>query len=184
MEVINLPDQTTQRLIAAAKAGNSAALARLLEENYTRIYKFLLKFTLDSQLAEDLTQDCMVRVIDKISLYDPQKSSLSTWMSAIAKNLWLDECRAGKRRRRLLQDPAEPEEDPVEEILRENEVLLTLKGLKEKFRLPILLKYAYGYRYEEIAAMMKIPAGTVKSRIFKGMKLLKKELGEDDEQGN
>jgi RNA polymerase sigma factor (sigma-70 family) len=90
------------QLVREARNGSDYALARLLQENYATVCRFMCKLTLDPQLAADITQDCMERVIEKFPLFDPQKSTFSTWMIAIAKNLWIDECRrrcACRRRR-------------------------------------------------------------------------------------
>jgi RNA polymerase sigma-70 factor, ECF subfamily len=187
MDAFDLKSDHEQTLICEAKSGSNYALGQLLQTNYSAVYKYMLKLTLDTRLAEDLTQDCMIRVIDKFALYDPQKSALSTWMIAIAKNLWLEECRRGRRRPALeLDDHSEIREfptqkDEVNELIEKDEILSAVKKLSDKLRVPVLLCHAGGYRYDEIAGILKIPLGTVKSRIFNGLKILKKELSSDEQ---
>lgn len=177
MEVICLTCKLDAQLIDQAKNGSNFALAQLLQQKYSTVYHFLLKITLDPQLAADITQDAMIKIIDKFASFDPQKSSLSTWMITIAKNLLKDEYRKISRYRRFAdQTKEEISEDPTEKIIRNDEILSNLKNLNEKMRIPIVLKYAEGFQYEEISKMLKIPVGTVKSRIFKGIAILKKEM--------
>ncbi|MDR3644304.1 MAG: sigma factor-like helix-turn-helix DNA-binding protein, partial [Clostridia bacterium] len=96
------------------------------------------------------------------------------------KNLWLEECRNTRRRLSRLEQYNEPGAyDPVDRLLDGDEVLLAVKRLSDKMRAPILLKYAHGYSYEEISRILRIPLGTVKSRISNGMQNLKKELEND-----
>jgi RNA polymerase sigma-70 factor (ECF subfamily) len=164
-------------LISEAKGGSSYALAQLLEHNYSAVYKYMLGLTLDSQLAADITQDCMVRVIEKFFLYDPEKSALSTWMITIAKNLFIEHCRKNKRKDKFLAFPElETQTDSMNDLIENEEILSAIKNLSLKARVPVLLKHSAGYSYEEIAKILKIPVGTVKSRIFNGLNSLKKEL--------
>lgn len=178
-----MSDTNQLQLIDEAKNGSNYALSLLLEQNYAAVYKFMVKVTLDTQFAADITQDCMVRVIEKIQLYDPEKSAFSTWMITIAKNLWIEECRR-KKRRRSLCETIMPQDgvSRIDEIIEQDEILSALKKLSLKIRLPVVLRHSAGYSYEEIARILKIPVGTVKSRIFNGLKLLEKELGKSERQ--
>lgn len=175
--MINLLDIDKTELIYEAQNGSNYALAQLLQENYSIVYKFILKLTLNPQIAADITQECMVRVIDKFNLYDPNKSALSTWMITIAKNLWVEECRKNKVSKKYENQYEETEEaDFLNQIIDKDEILTALKKLNEKLRIPVVLKHAEGYSYEDIAKILNIPIGTVKSRISNGIKFLKKEL--------
>lgn len=175
------------KLIEDAKNGNRYALSLLLQQNYDFVYKFFVKLTLSPDEAADLTQDVMVQTINKFNSYDPEKSSLSTWMIAIGKNLWIDGLRKQKRRGGYHLNIDEQidlrvQEDPFQKLLLTDDILMALKKLSEKIRTPIVLKYSLGYSYEEIAKYLKIPIGTVKSRISSGMKTLREELGDHEEQ--
>lgn len=185
MDVICLPEDTRIQMVLEAKNGSNYALGQLLAENYNAVYKYILKYTMDSQLAADITQECMLRVIQKFSYYDPQKSSLSTWMITIAKNLLIEEYRRNKRKNKYVQSIEEssencytclPSQDQISELIEKDELLAALGKLSMKERIPVILKHSDGYSYEEIAKVLKIPLGTVKSRIFNAMKSLKKEL--------
>ncbi len=171
------------KLLKEAKNGNRYALSQLLQANYPLIYNYFVKLTLDPHRAADLTQDIMLETINKIGTYDPNKSTLSTWMIAIGKNLWIDDLRKQKRRGGYglnIDDllDLQIQEDAFQKLILSDDLLTALKKLSEKIRVPIVLQYAMGYSYEEIAHYLKIPIGTVKSRISNGMKTLRKELGD------
>lgn len=172
-------------LIEDAKGGNRYALSLLLQQNYDFVFKFFVKLTLDPEQAADLTQDVMVQAIQKFHLFDPSKSSLSTWLIAIGKNLWIDSLRKQKRRGGIVlnlddQLDVSDQTDGFTKFLDSDEIISALKKLSEKLRAPLVMQYALGYSYEEMAQSLKIPIGTVKSRIANGIKQLRKELGDHE----
>jgi RNA polymerase sigma-70 factor, ECF subfamily len=179
-------------LVTEAKNGSDYALARLLQEHYNAVYRFLCKLTLDPQFAADITQDCMERIIEKLALFDPDQSAFETWAITIAKNLWIEECRRNNRRVKLAQRYAAETEAPNSASSRDetlaieqkDELLAAINALDARQRTPILMRHAGGFRYEEIARALKIPIGTVKSRISNGIKTLRKELERYDGQKN
>lgn len=166
-------------LIVQVRNGSHEALTRLLEMNYEMVYKYLIKFTLSKNLAEDLVQETMLRTIEKIDLYDVSRSKFSTWLIAIAQNIYIDSIRKKKREKKYLEEDARPldlyesyvgQDDSMEQVLE------ALSHLSDDIRTPIILKHYHGYSLEEIAAIMSIPVGTVKSRIHNGIKAVRKEL--------
>lgn len=171
-------------LIAKAQRGDSAALSELFQTNYAFLVKYLIKITMQPQLAEDLAQETMLKCMENIHLYNGQ-SKFSSWLITIATRLYIDSLRKKKREilwqeqerglRKLRWQAACAEGEWPE-------VLDLLAELPEHVRLPIVLKHYYGYAYEEIAGMLGIPAGTVKSRIHNGLNTLRKELDGNAEQ--
>ncbi|MCX7746767.1 MAG: RNA polymerase sigma factor SigY [Clostridia bacterium] len=171
------------QLVVKAKKGDQEALAELLYNNYEMVYRYLIKFTLNVNLAEDLVQEAMMKAIEKIELFDDQKSKFSTWLVTIAQNTYIDSLRRKKNEQKAaLGDVVlrgfQKEFQGYDDAW--NRVLDALADLSEEIRLPIILKHYYGYSLEEIAKTMKIPLGTVKSRIHNGLKALKKELDENE----
>jgi RNA polymerase sigma-70 factor (ECF subfamily) len=178
---VNEEDQLLLRL-----RKDPQALAELLRQNYMFLYKYMLKVTMNRTLAEDLVQDTMVRAIEKIAAYQGT-AKFSTWLIAIATRLYADSLRKRKRERHW----QEQERAQALRSLRYEagsrqadwpEALDALAGLDPGNRVPILLKYYYGYSQDEIADWLDIPAGTVKSRLHNGLKQLRKELKDNDEQ--
>lgn len=167
------------QLIKDAKNGEQLALAKLFQENYSYLLKYLIKITMHKPLAEDLAQETMTKCIEKIHLYNEQ-SKFSTWLISIATNLYMDQLRKKKRREKFLEEQKQgirqlqwQTESRNEEW---NDVLTALGKIKVDVRVPIILKHYYGYSYDEIGRMMKISPGTVKSRIHNGILAVRKEL--------
>lgn len=183
MEWITLTRE--EELIFSAQDENSYALAQLLQDNYTLVLKYLIKLTLNEHDAKDLTQDVMVKAIKNIKSFDSKKASFSTWLIAIGKNLWLDSVRKRSVREKIFKKSQEEfceiSTSHIDSFIDNEEILGALKKLSDKLRIPIIMQYNLGYSYEEIAAYLKIPIGTVKSRISNGMKALRKELCEYEE---
>ena len=172
-------------LIDEARRGNRQSLARLLYENYDMVFKYLIKFTLNKSLAEDLVQETMVRAIEKFELFDDRKAKFSTWLIAIAQNLYLDNIRKKKRESRHIEKEIQLDELydlPLEHDEDWDRVLESLSALSDESRFPLVLKHYYGYSLEEIARLMSIPVGTVKSRIHNAIKNIRKELEQSARQ--
>jgi RNA polymerase sigma-70 factor, ECF subfamily len=163
---------------------DSGAMAALLQQHYVFLHKYMLKVTMNRTLAEDLVQDTMVKAIENIGTYEG-RSKFSTWLISIATRLYLDRLRRLKREKRWQEnEQAQALRALKFEALSAGsewpDAAEALAELDDDVRLPILLKYYYGYTVDEIAAWMDIPSGTVKSRIHNGLKKLRKELTADD----
>lgn len=165
-------------LLAAARRGDQKALAQLLQQNYLRVKKYLVTVTFDPVLADDLTQETMIRAIQKIGQFGG-RSQFSSWLFSIATRLYLDSLRKQQRDRRL------QEQMGVMRLLGQNEepasleLVESLQALPREVAVPVVLKHYHGYTYEEIAEFMGIPVGTVKSRIFNGVRAMRKEWRDD-----
>lgn len=174
-----------QDLIFSAQNGSNYALSQLLQDNYSIVLKYLIKLTLNEHDAADLTQDVIVKAIKNINSFDSSKASFSTWLITIAKNLWLDSVRKNNVREKFFkksQNSFETSTNQVDSFIESEEVLSALKNLSDKLRIPIIMQYNLGYSYDEIAKHLRIPIGTVKSRISNGVKALRKELCEYEEE--
>lgn len=90
--------------IKRAKKGDELALTQLLLDHYDIVYHYLLKLTLHPQMAEDLTQESFIKAIERIKQFNPKKAAFSTWLIQIGTNLWRDELRKEKRRKRYTND--------------------------------------------------------------------------------
>lgn len=168
-----------QERIKLAKKGDEEALAAVLLEQYDFVYHYLLKLTMHPAMAEDLTQDTMIKAIERINQYNPEKAKISTWLIQIGTNLWIDEKRRQKRAKKFIN------QNQLEWQLRHQSsddwltVTTALETLKETHRIPVILKHYYGYGYEDIAKICNIPTGTVKSRLNIALKRLREELSNE-----
>lgn len=168
-------------LIDKAKRGDNDALSTLLRANYSFLYRYLLKITLNPHQAEDLAQETMVRCISRLGTYKAERSKFSSWLITIGSRLYIDELR--KRRREV---PDMPEEQGTRQLAWQvashgddwPDVLDALRRLSREMRTAVVLKHYYGYSQDEIATMTGVSVGTVKSRIHNGVRLLRKELRE------
>lgn len=178
-----LTEDNELELVREARRGSAQALATLLQMNYDVVYRTLVKLTMDPRAAEDAAQDAMESAIRSFQSYDPEKAKFSTWLVAIARNRWLDGIRKNRRLRSLADAESgnnKTAHDPFAEVIENDELLSALGRMEPDARAPITMSYLLGYSYEEIAREMRIPLGTVKSRIFNGIRRLRKELGRDE----
>ena len=158
---------------AVAERRDQQAFARLFDFFAPRLVSYLQRSGCGRDIAEDIAQDTMSVLWSKADLFDPGKSSLSTWLYRIARNRRVD----GLRRSRIdyfdpadfaveLADPLAPvpgsalDTDRSEKILRE-----ALKNLPDHQEELIRLAFFGGLSHSEIAARVGLPLGTVKSRI-------------------
>lgn len=153
-------------------------LAALLQANYHYVLGYFLRLTQDPSLAQDSTQETMVTAIKKSSQYR-QEASFGSWLIAIGTNLYRDEWRRRKKLKKRYQTLGErnsrsapAETSPVNTITLKQALL----KLPLKKRTPLVLKYYYGFSYEEIAAILKIPVGTVRSRLHAAVRALQDSL--------
>jgi len=164
------------------KRMTDAELADALREHYGMVFHYLLKIAMNRSAAEDLTQETMVRAIEKIGSYD-DRFRFSTWLITIGTRLFLDQIRKSKRDRSLIERLPSSSTFKWETTARGaewTELMDSLERLPEEERVPLVLKHYYGYTYEEIAGMVSVPTGTVKSRIHKVISKLRKERDEDE----
>lgn len=174
------------RLIQQAIQGDNRSLSELLRQNYSFLYQYALKLTMDKSRAEDITQDTMLKAIEKIGTYRAQ-SKFSTWLIAIASRIAIDRGRRSARERKWVEEEGALRALRYETLSRMNDwpdALQAIGELDEKLRMAVLLKYYYGYSQEEIAEIADTPVGTVKSRIHAGMKQLRKELSGHEEESS
>ncbi len=172
-----------RKKIRLAKRGDQQAIALLLEKNYVFVKNYLVKITLDPSFAEDLTQETMIRAIERIQQFKGN-AKFSTWLIQIATNVFLDEKRKQTRRNTWMKAYQQAER------MRWNsrhaghglELLEGLAELPDEQRIALILKHYYGYTYNEIALFTGAQEGTVKSRVYHAIQALRKES--HNEEGN
>ena len=173
-----------KKWIKQAKKGNHEAFALLFREHYPFLVKYLIKVTMNRDLAEELAQDTMAKCVEKIHQYNG-KSKFSSWLITIATNRYIDLQRKSKREKDWQMEEMNGRKLKWEMESRNeewNDVLAVLGRLSDEVRLPIILKHYYGYSYEEIGQMTELPPGTVKSRVHHGITKMRKELKIDEQQ--
>jgi RNA polymerase sigma-70 factor (ECF subfamily) len=164
------------RLLGAARNGDKAALEILLRDQYDGVYALCHRLTGNEADAADATQEAMISIVRGLRRFDG-RSAFSTWTYRIAYNASVDLLRARTRRKVSSighEDAPEPwvAEDvagPIEERL---DVGAALQRLPVDFRGPVVLRDLCGLNYSEIGEVLRIPPGTVRSRIARGRAML------------
>ena len=167
-------------LVRRARAGDGAAWEEIVATYSRRIYNLAYRFTARADAAEDLTQEVFVRLYRSLEQYDPRQGDLQNWLMRLARNLIIDDYR---RRERVPHDSqAEDLEthmyhlraagrSPQEEIERDElgaQVQAAINRLPPDLRVCVILRDIEELSYQEIVELLKIPEGTVKSRINRG----------------
>ncbi|MGO8737000.1 MAG: RNA polymerase sigma factor [Terriglobia bacterium] len=169
-----------QEILDRCLTGEDSAWEALLR-NYTRkIYNLCYRFTGRVEEAEDLTQEVFIKVFQTLKSYDAAQGSFSTWLHRVARNHLVDHYRRTRKDRvtSSLEDelPAAEEKlsphiEPtgqVESRERRESLQLALDKLSPDLREAVVLRDLHDLDYEEIALVLKVPQGTVKSRINRG----------------
>lgn len=178
-------------LLTRAQRGDVRAFEDLLRGHLPRIRRFARAFAEVEADADDLAQEALVKVYKSIRLFRYQ-SAFSTWLYAVVRNAFLDagKSRAGRQRGR--EDALEerdagtrseaPLADEAIQAAQEKERLWrALRQVPPEFRSVLVLFDLEGHTYDELSAIEGVKVGTVKSRLFRGRALLRKILGEEQE---
>jgi RNA polymerase sigma-70 factor (ECF subfamily) len=181
-------------LARRAARGDRGALERLLTMHADRVHAVCRRVLADPEDALDATQEAMIAIARGIRSFDG-RARFTTWMYRVATNAALDEARRRQRRPRpvdTVDDTAPPAFRPSagssagaaldERVSTRLDVDAALATLPEEFRAAVVLRDLADLDYAEIAEMLDIPPGTVRSRISRGRALLHTALG--DPAGN
>jgi len=158
--------------------------ARLLQNEIPRLRRYARALTRDAARADDLVQSCLVRAIAKEHRWEPG-TDLRAWLFTILHNQNVNEIRRSVREGVLV---AVEDVAPVLTVAPRAASSLQLRDLERAIRLlpeeqrqVILLVGLEGMRYEEVAAVLDIPIGTVRSRLSRGREMLRRLMGMKEE---
>jgi RNA polymerase sigma factor (sigma-70 family) len=146
------------------------------------LYSVAFRLTGNSEDAQDLVQESLLRVRRGLATYEP--GSLEGWLARIVTNVFLDEMRRRARRPTaalpenpdLVLPPTEAADHAADAAGLSTEIQAAIGALPEEFRVPLVLCDVADRSYEEIAATLGVPIGTVRSRLHRGRRLLRREL--------
>lgn len=179
---------TDAQLIRRLQNKDPAAFESVVEANYQLVYRQLWHFCGDAEVAADLTQETFARAWSSLDTF-AGKSSIRTWLYTIAVRCWYrwKEGRAREQTSVSLDEWAEsvPDEagSPAHklevEVTRE-EVQAALGKLPSPFHETVVLFYLQNLKYREVAEVMDVSIGTVKSRLHQGLRRLKATLKESE----
>jgi RNA polymerase sigma-70 factor, ECF subfamily len=175
-----LRDGDERTLVTRAVAGDRRALEQLLDRHADRIHAVCRRIVTHPEDALDATQEAMIAIARGITRFDG-RAAFGTWCYRIATNAALDELRR-KRRRPLPAHPDVPEpaataSAPDDVVAARLDVDAALAEVPEEFRAAVVLRDLCDLDYAEIAEVLDIPPGTVRSRISRGRAILAERLG-------
>ncbi len=182
-----------ENLVQRAKEGDVRAFAELMERHQTRIHHLCLRFLGDVGLAEDVVQETFLAAWNALSTFRGD-SAFGTWVHRIAVNRSRNRLLSDRRRHRemhLAIDGADDDDDPPlqlpdptggpDAVLLGRQVDDVIQGaldrLDEEQRVVLVLRDVQDLSYEEIADVLSVPRGTVKSRIHRARAALSAILG-------
>jgi RNA polymerase sigma-70 factor, ECF subfamily len=169
-----------QELLDRCLAGEDSAWEALLRDYTRKIYNLCYRFTGRVEEAEDVTQEVFIKVFQTLKSYDAAQGSFSTWLNRVARNHLVDHYRRTRKDRvtssledelPVAEQRPSPQMEPtgqVESRERRETLQLALDKLSPDLREAVILRDLHDLDYEEIALVLKVPQGTVKSRINRG----------------
>lgn len=191
LDLRNLPDAD---LVSLAQEGREAAYRELVQRYERPVFSLIFRMVRDREVAEDLAQDTFIKVLNHIDKYRPE-FKLSSWLFKIANNVAIDHLR--RRQIETISMDGSPHASTAAEIeatqieiaaqqetaLEEMEakeigsaIERAIASLRPEYRSCIMLRHVEGRSYEEIAATLDLPLGTVKTYIHRARHQLREAL--------
>ena len=164
---------------------DTAAMARAYDAHAGELYGFALRALDDRSTAEEAVQETFVRACRAASRFDPSIGGVRTWLFAICRNVVVDlsRSRAARAHRDQVLVP-NPSHEDLDRSLRAWQVEEALGRLSDHHRQVVMATYYGGLSAKEVAASLGIPEGTVRSRLFYGLKALRLILDEMGWEGD
>lgn len=191
MDLSRLDDR---ELVLQARQGRDRAYREMLSRYERPVFSLVFRMVRDRTLAEDLAQETFVRAFQALESYNPAYK-FSSWIFKIANNLTIDHLRRRtldtvsldggpdatsadevERTRVTVADPGESPHEFVENQELGGIIEDAIASLRPEYRTAVLLRHVEGYSYEEIAEVMGVPLGTVKTFIHRARNELKGRL--------
>ncbi len=191
MDYAELSDK---ELASLAAQGRQAAFGELLRRYQRPIFSLVFRMVRDRSLAEDLAQEAFIRAFGAIGSYDP-RYKFSSWIFKIANNHTIDHLRKRKldtvsihgsphartareeeETRLVVESGGESPQEYVEHKELGSQIEHAIGKLRPEYRTAILLRHVEGYPYDEIAEIMELPLGTVKTYLHRARSELKEHL--------
>jgi RNA polymerase sigma-70 factor (ECF subfamily) len=174
------------QLIAQCLAGDQAAWEQVVRLHWRKVFNVAYQFVGSHEQAEDLAQDIFLKIFRSLDSFD-RRANFQTWLISVSRNLCIDHYRSVRKERQTIDrdvtsedlSPASPGASPL--AMLENRDLAALlrqalQTLPESLRVAVLLRDIQELSYLEIAERLRLPEGTVKSRINRGRKELARQI--------
>jgi RNA polymerase sigma-70 factor (ECF subfamily) len=191
LDLTNMPDAD---VVALARKGREAAFREIVRRYERPVFSLVFRMVRDRELAEDLSQDAFIKVLNHLDRYQPE-FKLSSWLFKIAHNVTIDYLRRRKLPTVSMSgspnaftpdeieatsfDVDSQSESALEELTSKElgtAIEAAIARLRPEYRSCIMLRHVEGRSYEEVAAMLDIPLGTVKTYIHRARHELREAL--------
>ena len=191
------------RLVAQCMAGDQRAWHQMVSGQHKRVYAICYRFTGDATEAEDITQDVFLKVYRNLASFDAVKGSFQTWITTLTRNMLVDNYRRtrfdrvtdsmdaslstdddGPTMSDRIADTRPNQEQRYAGLELKATIQQALSKISPELREAVILRDLEDMDYKEIAIVLKIPEGTVKSRISRGRAELARLLQRIERQGN
>ena len=180
-------NQAVNALVRRCVSGDAAAWQDIVQQYHRRIYNICYRFSGSADDASDLTQEVFIKMYRTLSTFDTSRASFMTWVTTVTRNLLVDHFRKGKYDRitdsldatpaaqedgltlaEQLEDKGASPEARVRSQETQRLVHEALKRLSPELREAVILRDLQDLDYKDIAKVLNVPEGTVKSRINRG----------------
>jgi RNA polymerase sigma-70 factor (ECF subfamily) len=188
--------------VERCRRGDGGAWAELVRSHHRRVYGMCYRFTGSPHDAEDLTQEVFLKLYGNLGSFNSSKGSFPTWVATVTRNLLVDHFRRSRMERSTdsldagwneaeepqtgadrLRDARRTQHDHVMARELETMVQAALARVSPELREAVILRDLEDMDYKEIAAVLRVPEGTVKSRISRGRAELARLLARNRKQG-
>jgi RNA polymerase sigma-70 factor (ECF subfamily) len=184
----DLPAQpdAIETLIQRCLQGDQRAWDAIVRQYWRRVFNVAYKFVGRHEEAEDLTQDIFLKVFRSLESFD-RRANFQTWLISVSRNLCIDHYRSVRKEREIVDrgvnasdlSPAAQEPGPIAALEQRDRVTLlrqALASLPDTLRTAVVMRDIQELSYQEIADRLRLPEGTVKSRINRGRTELARQI--------
>jgi RNA polymerase sigma-70 factor (ECF subfamily) len=185
-EYQSAPTATVDELIERCLRGDQHAWEQVVRLHWRKVFNVAYKFVGKHDEAEDLTQDIFLKIFRSLDTFD-RRANFQTWLISVSRNLCIDHYRSVRKERETIDRDVDPGElspisteiSPYAALEHRDRVSLlkeALSALPETLRTAVMLRDIRELSYQEIADLLKLPEGTVKSRINRGRTELARQI--------
>ena len=169
---------TPDSLIEQCLSGDQVAWETIVRQNWRKVFNVAYKFVGKHDEAEDLAQDIFLKIFKSLDTFD-RRANFQTWLISVSRNLCIDHYRSVRKERETIDrdvdagqlTPASKDAGPMAALEQRDRVALlrqALSALPETLRTAVVMRDIQELSYQEIADRLRLPEGTVKSRINRG----------------
>lgn len=182
MAVESAEERSDAELIREARSGRREAFAQLYRRHEAVVYRFACGMTGSSVVAEDVVQEVFLTLMRDLHRYDPVRAALPTYLYGVARNI--SRARARKDRRFVSLEAASSvpaTDDPAARVSERDDVRVlrvAISGLPAKFREVLVLCDLHELDYAQVAVILRVPVGTVRSRLSRARQQIQQRMHE------